>query len=325
MPIIESEYKPSTIFKNGFISTVYSGIIRKVKSIPFKHSRERLELSDGDFLDLDWDYSKAKTEKLLILLHGLEGSSERSYMTGSGKLFNSNDFDVLRVNFRGCSGEVNSKYRSYHSGATEDLKEIIEFVLTLQKYQKVFLKGFSLGGNVILKYLGENEDLPKEIKGAVAISVPCNLEGSARSLVQFKNIPFAIRFKRSLLKRLREKQKKFPDKVSSAEINKIKTLIDFDDIYTSKAHGFESAEDYYSKSSSLQFLPNISVPTLIINALNDSFLSKECYPIKEAKENKNLYLEMPKYGGHVGFHQPGLYYYNEIRALEFFKDLTVPS
>ncbi len=108
-----------------------------------------------------------------------------------------------------------------------------------------------------------------------------------------------------------------PEQFSSSDFNSIKTLKDFDDVYTSKAHGFKNALDYYEKSSCLQFLPNIKIRTLIINALDDSFLSPECYPIKEAKNNPNLYLEMPKHGGHVGFKMPKGNYYNEQRALEF--------
>jgi predicted alpha/beta-fold hydrolase len=126
-------------------------------------------------------------------------------------------------------------------------------------------------------------------------------------------------FKKHLIAKLRSKQKQFPEIISTDEINSIKTLKDFDDVYTSRAHGFSDALDYYEKSSSLQFLPNIKVPSLIINALDDTFLSPECFPVKEAKQNDNLYLEMPKYGGHVGFFEKNNIYYNEQRALEFIQ------
>lgn len=321
MPIVESKYNPSILFKNGFYSTVYSGLVRKIERFGEKHIRERLELSDGDFLDLDWDLTIRSSTKLLILFHGLEGSADRSYMLGSAKLFNKNGFDVLRVNLRGCSGSENLKFRSYHSGATEDLEEVVQFVIRKQKYSHIFLKGFSLGGNLVLKYLGENKSLPSELRGAVAVSVPCFLEGSAKSLLRIKNIPYAIRFKRNLLQKLRQKQRSFPDRITQSDINKIKNLIDFDDVFTSKAHGFLNAKDYYTKSSSLHLLPNINIPTLLINARNDSFLSEECYPIKEATANDNLYLEVPKYGGHVGFHLKGEFFYNEIRALEFIQEI----
>lgn len=317
MPIIESTYKPPFFFKKGFVSTVYSGLVRRVL---LKQERERITLNDGDFLDLDWSFSKEKSNKLIILLHGLEGHAQRPYVTGTAKLFNDNGIDAVCVNFRGCSGEDNLKYSSYHSGSTEDLEAVVNHAIAEKKYSKIYLKGISLGANIILKYLGEHETIPQEIKSAIAISVPCYLSGSAKELHTFKNILFHNRFKKHLVNRLKIKQKQFANDLSVEEIASIKTLYDFDNVYTSKAHGFKDALDYYGQCSSLQFLPNIKVPTLIINALNDSFLSPECYPVKEAKQNPNLYLEMPNFGGHVGFIDKGNVYYNEKRALEFVKN-----
>ena len=316
MPIISSTYHPPFIFRNGFLSTVYSGLVRKIKN--FNQERERITLSDGDFLDLDWSFSEEKTKKLIILLHGLEGNAQRPYITGTAKLFNDNGVDAVCFNFRGCSGEPNLKYRSYHSGATDDLEDVINHIVSTKHYSEICIKGVSLGGNLALKYLGERSIIPKQIKAVIGVSVPCSLLGSAIELHRFKNILFHDRFKKYLVNRLKLKQKQFTDILSIEEIKSIKTLTDFDEVYTSKAHGFIDALDYYKKSSCLQFLPNIKTPTLIINALNDSFLSPECYPIKEAKNNANLYLEMPKYGGHVGFYDKKNIYYNEQRALEFF-------
>lgn len=315
MPIIETKYKPPHFFKNGHFSTIYSGKIRKVKDI--SQERERITLKDGDFIDLDFSFSKQKTNKLIIILHGLEGNAQRHYMLGTAKLFNENNIDALCVNFRSCSGEENIKFRAYHSGDTIDFKEIIQYVLDKKKYDAIYLKGFSLGGNVILKYLGESTTIPSQIKAAVAVSVPCFLEGSLLELMKPKNILYAKTFQKKLVSKLKLKHSKFPELISEEQVKKINSLIDFDDAYTSKAHGFIDAIDYYTKSSSLQFLKNITTPTLIINALNDSFLSPECYPVKEAKENNSLFLEMPIYGGHVGFYTKGEYYYNEERTLEF--------
>lgn len=314
MPIIESTYKPSFYFKNGFISTVYSGLVRRVS---LKQERERITLKDGDFLDLDWSFSNSKSNKLIILLHGLEGNGQRPYMTGTANHFNNNGLDAVCINFRGCSGENNLKYYSYHSGATEDLHAVIQHAILSKNYSEIYLKGFSLGGNIILKYLGEHHAIPDQVKASIAVSIPCDLYGSCKELHKLKNKLFHDRFLRDLVKHLKEKQKLFPEELSIELINTIKTLIEFDTIYTSKAHGFKDALDYYKKSSSLQFLHNIKTPTLIINALNDSFLSSECYPVKEAKRNPNLYLEMPNYGGHAGFVDKKNVYYNEKRALDF--------
>lgn len=319
MPVVTSAYKAPIFFKNGYVSTVYSGLFRTVKGV--EQERERIILTDGDFLDLDWSFASQTTDKLLILMHGLEGNGQRPYMLGIAKLFNENGYDAVCVNFRGCSGEDNLFYRSYHSGATEDLNDIISHILSTRKYKSIFFHGISLGGNLLLKYLGEMNSIPGEIKAAIAVSVPCDLYGSCKELHALKNKPYHDNFKSYLVKKLRVKQKNHTDKLSVEEINSIKTLKDFDDVYTSKAHGFENALDYYEKASCLQFLPNINTPTLILNALNDSFLSPECYPVKEAKENKELFLEMPNHGGHVGFHLPGGFYYNEKRALEFIEQL----
>ncbi|MFT7050485.1 MAG: putative alpha/beta-fold hydrolase [Psychroserpens sp.] len=314
MPILQSTYKPSFQFKNGFIATVYSGIIR---SVTLEQQRERIATRDTDFLDLDWSYAQNKSTSVIILLHGLEGHAQRPYVTGTAKLFNQNGMDAVCMNFRGCSGEDNRLYKSYHSGATNDLDDVVQHCIKQKKYSKIYLQGVSLGGNVVLKYLGEDRILPLEIRAAIGVSVPMHLDGSSTELQKLKNRPFAIRFRKHLLDKLRIKQKQFPDLLSDDNLSHIKTLREFDDFYTSKAHGFEDAMDYYTQCSSLQFAQSIEVPTLVINALNDSFLSAKCYPVKEAKQNNNLYLEMPNFGGHVGFIQKGGFYYNEKRALEF--------
>jgi hypothetical protein len=294
---------------------VYSGILRRVNGVD--QQRERITLPDGDFLDLDWSYAAESTLKLVIILHGLEGDAQRPYMTGAAKLFNNNNVDAVCVNFRGCSGEVNLKFRSYHSGETEDLNSVIQHIILTKQYSEIYINGFSLGGNVTLKYLGENPNIPEEIKGAVTVSVPCFLRGSSVELHKFKNVLYHDRFKKYLKNKLKIKQNLFPDKVSVSDIRGIKTLKDFDDVYTSKAHGFEDALDYYQKCSSLQFLSNIKIPTLIINAKNDSFLSPECYPVDAARSNPYLNLEIPDYGGHVGFWDRKNLYYNETRSLKF--------
>ncbi|WP_452598351.1 YheT family hydrolase [Pontimicrobium sp. MEBiC01747] len=319
MPIIQSKYKPPYLFRQSHVSTLYSGIIRNVEGV--KQERERIILNDGDFLDLDWSFSKQKTNKLIIILHGLEGNAQRHYTLGVAKLFNKEDTDAVCVNFRGCSGEENKTFRSYHSGVSEDLEAVINYVITQKKYNEIYLNGFSLGGNVILKYLGERTTIPKEVKAAVTVSVPVWLKGAMLQLHTFKNILYTNKFKKDLIVKLKRKKQLFPDKILDSDIKRIKDLKTFDDVYTSKAHGFVDAYDYYEKCSSLQFLSNITIPTLIINALNDSFLSPECFPVKEAKNNPNLYLEMPKYGGHVGFYDKGNTYYNEYRTLEFIKNI----
>jgi predicted alpha/beta-fold hydrolase len=319
MPIISSSYNPPFLFKNGHFSTVYAGMLRKIDS--FEQKRERVELPDSDFLDLDWSLSLSKTTKVVLLIHGLEGNAQRAYILGSAKQLNVNGYDVCAINLRTCSGEQNRLYRSYHSGATEDLDAVIQHILAKKNYNEIFIKGFSLGGNLTLKYLGEDRVIPKEIKGAMAVSVPCSLYSSCKELLKSKNIPYAIRFKKNLLGKLKGKQKYFPDKISDDDIKNIVTLKDFDDIYTSRAHGFKDALDYYEQCSCLPFLPKINIPTLLLNAENDSFLGPECFPYLEAENNSNLYLEVSKYGGHVGYYGSKNITYNEKRVIKFFEEV----
>lgn len=319
MPVIQSDYNPPFLFKNGHFSTIYAGIWRKIPR--FEQKREKIELPDGDFLDLDWSFSSIPTSKVFIIIHGLEGNAQRTYVKGSANHCNLNEYDVCALNLRSCGGQVNRLYRSYHSGATEDLHAVVEHILENKNYNHIYIKGFSLGGNLALKYAGENSSLAKEIKAVVGISVPCNLNNSLKELLKRKNATYALRFKKNLLEKLKEKQQLFPEKISDSDIKSVITLKDFDDIYTSRAHGFKDAIDYYTKSSCRQFLPNLKIPTLIVNAQNDSFLGDRCYPIEEAKENPNLYLEIPKYGGHVGFYGQKNISYTEKRTIKFINEV----
>ncbi|PKA98061.1 hypothetical protein B0O79_1741 [Flavobacteriaceae bacterium MAR_2009_75] len=319
MPVLSSEYRPPFYFRQGHISTIYSGLFRKVTNLTQK--RERIELPDGDFLDLDWSFSKKKPQKVAILLHGLEGNGQRPYITGSAKTFNENNIDSCAVNFRGCSGETNRLFRSYHSGATEDLDSVVKHIISLNKYDEIYIKGVSLGGNLALKFASEDRQIPEQVKAIIGISVPCDLHSSLKELLKPKNFAYAKRFKKHLVTKLMLKLPLFTDKISIDDIKKIGTLKDFDDIYTSRAHGFKDAIDYYKKCSCLQFLPNIKIPSLILNATNDSFLGPECYPFKESEENGRLFLETPKFGGHVGFFDYRNQYYSEKRTIKFLEEV----
>ncbi len=316
MPLVKSTYEPSLIFRNYHVSTVYSATLRKAQ---VAQQRERLTLQDGDFLDLDWSYSKSRSDKVLVVIHGLEGSASRPYVTGLAKYFTGHGWDVAAVNLRGCSGELNRRFRSYHAGATDDLQEVMEHILQKEKYVNIAFNGFSLGGNLMLKYLGEKREIPKQLKSAVMVSVPCDLHGSLQQLQKRENYLYSKRFYFKLRDHLLLRAKEFPEQISKEEIKACDSLLDIDELYTSRAHDFENALDYYQKNSSLQFLENIKIPTLLINAKNDGFLSEACYPVEIAEKSEYLYLEMPEYGGHVGFIQKKEQTYTEERALEFIE------
>ncbi|TVZ52731.1 YheT family hydrolase [Dokdonia sp. Hel_I_53] len=322
MPIIQSPYKAIGLFKNAHFSTIYSAKIRRVHGV--SQNRKRLELPDGDFVDIDWSYtdsslSRKRASKVALLLHGLEGDAQRPYMLGMAKLLVNNGYDVAALNFRGCSGSQNRLYRSYHSGDTRDISHLVNMLSSLS-YSMINLYGVSLGGNALLKYLGEGHIIPNKVKAAACIGVPVDLKASLEQLEKRENIIYRTSFLIHLRTKFRKKMNCFPKLMRLEDYRKIDSLKTFDDLYTAPAHGFENALDYYTKASSYQYLNRIKIPTLILNAKNDSFLHGNCYPTQEAKNNDDLFLEMPAHGGHVGFYTRSSFYYNETRSLEFFEE-----
>ncbi len=316
MPILQSTYTPPLIFRNYHVSTIYASMLRKVPELP--QSRERIELADGDFIDIDWNYSQPETsDKLVVILHGLEGNSQRPYVKGMAHQFLEDGWDTAAVNLRGCSGEINRLYRSYNAGASEDLKAILKHILKIKNYNTITLTGFSLGGNLMLKYLGEGNRIPKEVKAAVAISTPCDLYQSLKRLEEPQNFLYSRRFVKKLKNQLHLRGSKFPENLSAKDIANCKSLYAIDELYTGKAHGFKNARDYYNRSSALNFIPDIGIPTLLLNAKNDAFLSANSSPEEMAENNPFFFLETPEYGGHVGFIQNKDSTYAEDRALEF--------
>lgn len=310
-------YKPPKILFNPHVETIFPALLRIVRFNQFE--RERIKTPDGDFLDLDW--AKQNSENLVIISHGLEGNSQKPYIKGMSKAFFTKGYDILAWNYRGCSGEVNSNLRFYHSGATDDLEVVITHAIT-KKYKNLFLVGFSLGGNITLKYLGERNTLPLEIKKAVAISVPINLHSSCLKISEPDNSIYSNRFLRNLKKKIRQKAEIMPDKISIEDMHKLNTLMAFDDKYTAPIHGFKDAVDYYTKCSSIHFLKHIKTPSLVINALNDPFLAEDCYPAKEYESHRYVTFETPDHGGHVGFSQfnSQKLYWSEQRALKFIDE-----
>ena len=220
MPLIKSDYQPSFIFRNGHFSTIYSAKLRISPSLIQK--RERVTLPDNDFIDIDWSFAKKPIKKVAILLHGLEGNAQRIYIKSAAKALLNDHWDIAAMNFRGCSGEDNTKYQSYHSGKTDDLESIINHILEKDHYQEIVLVGFSLGGNLLLKYLGERKNIPKEIKKGVAISVPTCLRGSLESLNKQENWPYRAVFLKSLRNKYQLKMKQYPDKMLDSDLKKIK-------------------------------------------------------------------------------------------------------
>ena len=317
MPIIKSvNYKPPFFLFNGHLQTIYPSLFRSIK---VNYTRERIKTNDGDFIDLDWKTIN-NSKKLVILSHGLEGDTHRQYVTGMVKALDEKGFDILAWNYRGCSGEINLIYKLYHSGSSDDLQRVIDHVLKLKKYDEIYLIGFSLGGNITLKFIGEQgKNINNKIKKGVAISVPCHLASAAIKMAAPSNKIYMRRFLKQLKKKIVLKQGQFPDKINLKDYHKIKNFYDFDGRYTAPIHGFKDADYYYSQASSFFYLKEISIPTLILNAKNDPFLSAECFPYSVAENSDFLFLEAPNNGGHCGFPFKEIYSFAEKRAVEWFE------
>ncbi len=320
MPIIEKsafDAKPYFI-KHGHLETIIPSLFREIKGVDYQ--RERIDTPDDDFLDLDW--LKNDNDKLLILSHGLEGSSDRHYIKSCAKYFHSRGWDILAWNYRTCSGEMNRQLRMYHHGVTDDLEAVILHGIQSGNYKNVALVGFSMGGSTTLKYLGEKgRDAIGQISAAAVFSVPCNLWDSAVQLTKRENSFYKKRFLNKMKKKIAAKALLYPDEIDITDIDQIKHFDEFDRRYTAPLHGFKDAEDFYTTSSSDQFYHHIKVPALVVNGLNDPLLGEKCYPSNLAKEHDDLFLEMPKYGGHVGFSIKGKEHsWMDVRAFEFISE-----
>ncbi len=313
--IQSSDYHASGWKRSAHLQTMFPALFRKIPVIPYE--RERVELPDGDFVDVDW--SRVGGSSVVIVLHGLEGMSTRGYVMGMVRAVNAIGLDAVAMNFRSCSGEMNRLPRFYHSGDTEDLRWIVSNRLCTE-YSGVSLIGFSMGGNVILKYLGEEGvTIHPAIRRAVAFSVPCYLPTGAAVLDRPSNFIYLRRFLNMLKEKIRRKAALFPGELTAEGLDRIRNFEDFDNRYTAPLHGFRDAMDYWEKSSCIYYLKPIAIPTLIVNAANDPFLSEPCYPVSECRDHDHVILEMPRWGGHVGFIASQNYYWSERRTVEFLQ------
>jgi predicted alpha/beta-fold hydrolase len=313
MPVIASTFRPPFLLRNGHLQTILPVILPR--RIAVSYDRQRLELADGDFLELDW--SRCNSRRLAIVTHGLEGGTNGGYIRGMVSAMNGAGWDAVAWNFRGCGSEPNRLVRFYHSGDTGDLGQVIND--TAARYDMVVLIGFSLGGNVTLKYLGEAPAHPKVV-AAAAISVPIDLASSARALDQrLSNRLYLRRFIMSLVAKVEAKARHYPEELNIKGVRSIRTFQEFDDRYTAPIHGFRDAAEYWACSSARQYLGGITVPTLLLSARNDPFLTPECFPNAEAEANRQLCLEAPESGGHVGFLDlaNGLQPWSERRVVAF--------
>ncbi len=324
--IVRSTYLRPAWLVGRHAQTVFPAFFRKVPSVSY--TRHHVATPDDDILCIDMHRVGNKpAENILFALHGLEGDSRQKYIYGMCRAFAAIGWDTAAGNFRCCGGEMNVQPCMYHGGRSEDVRTVVEYCLGLG-YRRIFLVGFSMGGNQILKYLGEaGEAAPEAVVGAAVFSVPCDLAGdlagSVRRLDRLDNVMYMRNFLSTLRGKIRKKHARWPELYPLARLERIRSFTEFDARYTAPVHGFASAQDYYTKASCLPVLEHIRKPVLLVSARNDPFLSKSCYPYRIAKNSEYLFLETPKYGGHVGFtpHIASSVYWSEVRAVEFLQSL----
>ena len=315
--LIESTYRSPWYLPGADLQTVVPHL-RSIRDVTYK--RQRVELNDGDFVDVDW--SAVGRDRLAIIVHGLEGHACRPYMRSTVRAFNRSGWDALAWNMRACSGEVNRTAGFYHAGLSADLAAVFEHAMQVRAYEYIALVGFSLGGNLILKYLGEQGTrVPAELRAAATFSVPCDLADAVHAIHRRRNAFYLRRFIRHLRKKVRKKAAALPGIIDVEGLDDLRDLRAFDSRYTAPVHGYASADDYWASNSCVHFLSAIRIPALIVNAGNDTFLGSECYPLETVRPLDHVYMEVPKSGGHVGFPLKGGACWMEMRALQFFNEV----
>lgn len=325
-----SGFKPARFLKNRHTQTLWAPLIRRRPQI--ERWRERITLSDGDFIDLDW--AGPTRGPIVMILHGLTGSSDSLYALGLQAALKQQGIRSFVMHFRGCSGEPNLKPRIYHSGETQDAREVFQLIRSRHPNTPIFAVGYSLGGNVLLKWLGENEHAP-DLKAAVAVSVPYLLNKTSTAM----DSGFAKVYRNKLLSELKAlmlKKKKLFQRHNTdyhtlydglGDFRRHKTFTEFDHHVIAPLHGFDSAEDYYEKSSSRQFLKNIKVPTLLIHSKDDPLMTEDVVP-QEHELSEAITLEIYDQGGHVGFVSGSLFkprYWLEKRIPDFLQQHLTQS
>ncbi len=296
MPFEENSFVPAWWLKNAHAQTVWSTLFRK--PVRLKQKWERIELPDGDFLDLVWDAENIDEKKpIVLLLHGLGGDIHSPYVTGLMKSLSQGGTRPVLMHFRGCSGTSNRLARSYHSGDTKDLAFVVDYLKT--KSDQVSAVGISLGGNVLLKWLGETGAQNPLFKAA-AVSVPFELKTVADRFMQGVSRIYQSRLLRVLKKNMVKKFKQVKAPFDLSILKNIDSFWEFDDKITARLHGFKNVKEYYKIASSRQYLKNITVPTLIIHSMDDPFMTIEAVPFPSELSSSTRMILTEK-GGHVGF------------------------
>ncbi|MBA1233246.1 hydrolase [Pseudomonas stutzeri] len=302
----DGAFAPAWWLPGGHLQTLWNPFCRR--TTPLARRRERLWLADGDFIDLDWHGPHDPTAPLVLILHGLTGSSHSHYVLGLQAQLAAREQVSVAINWRGCSGEPNLLPRAYHSGASDDLAEVIAHLQATRPMAPLQAVGYSLGGNVLLKYLGEAGGTTPLHK-AVAVSVPFRLDQCADRIgIGFSRV-YQAHFMREMVAYVKDKQQLFTRQGATEHLSALqrlgpltglRTFWDFDGRFTAPLHGYSDASDYYRRASSRYFLPDIRIPTLLIQAEDDPFVFRHSVP-ETAELSATTTLELHRSGGHVGF------------------------
>ena len=320
MPITKSSFKPAWGLSNPHLQTLWATFFRSIPEVDL--STERVELKDGDFIDLAMTPLAGKP--IVIILHGLEGSLKSPYVKPLIKHLDKEGYGVCFMHFRGCSDELNRLPRSYHSGDSSDLHFIIDYLQDQYQQNPFAIIGFSLGGNVLLKWLGELGDVAPTTT-AIAVSVPFQLEHAGDRLEN----SFSRVYQKHLISACQQKyQQKFESQTSplgeTLDVKKLDTFYTFDNQVTAPLHGFKGADDYYQQCSSRQFLKHIEKPTLVLHAIDDPFMWEKTIP-DEDELSPSVVLELSETGGHVGFvagtHPFNIEYWVDKRIMEWLRNI----
>jgi len=294
---MQHHYRPPFWLVGRHLQTILPALLWPLPEV--QYCRTTWDTPDGDFIELDW-LEGNQQQPLVILFHGLEGSSNSHYalriMAGLQKI----GWRGVVVHFRGCGGKPNLKPRSYHSGDSAEIDWILKR-LRAEHQGKIYAVGVSLGGNALLKWLGEEQDSAADtIDKAVAVSAPLALPTTGHVLGSGFNLIYTWLFLKTLRPKALAMIAKYQLAIQPEAITSAKTLWKYDDVFTAPLHGFQGVEDYWEKSNSRPLLKHIRLPTLLINARNDPFLPEKDLPLAEELP-ANVMLDFPEHGGHVGF------------------------
>lgn len=316
-------WQPPWWCRNRHVQTIWGPLVRRRRLVL---RRERLDTADGDFVDLDW-LDGAAGAPLLLVLHGLEGSSASHYAIGLVEHARARGWRAVVFNFRSCSGEANRRPRFYHAGDTADLDAVVSSLVAREPDVRIGAVGVSLGGNVLMKWLGERSvDAPKQVVAAAGISVPVALEACARTLDRgFARVVYTANFLRTFRAKLRVKAQRHPDFVDLAAALRARTFAEYDRIVTARLHGFADEIEYWRHSSSLPWLAHIRRPVLLIAALDDPFIPAASLPDPRTLP-ESIRTEFVARGGHAAFIEGPPWRprsWAERRAVEFIAESLI--